>query len=112
MKAYTPLTANGDFRALYHRGRSAVHAGVVVYVRPNRKKGLRLGITTGKKLGNAVQRNRCRRIIREGFRLLVPHIVGQWDIVCVARHRALTMKSPQMQAALAKLLREVGVIPQ
>lgn len=112
MKGYSTLTLNGEFRALYHRGRSAVHPAVVVYVRPNRQKVLRLGITTGKKLGGAVQRNRCRRILREAFRLLVPQMVGGWNIVCVARHRALTMKSQQMQAVLEKLLHELGVIPQ
>ena len=112
MKGYRTLTANGEFRALYHRGKSAIHPAVVVYVRPNRQQALRLGITTGKKLGGAVQRNRCRRIIREAFRLLVPQMTGGWNIVCVARHRALTMKSQQMQTVLQKLLRELGVIPR
>jgi len=112
MKGYTALTLNGEFRMLYHRGKSAVHGAIVVYARPNRQKKLRLGITTGKKLGGAVQRNRCRRIIREAFRLLVPQITGGWDIVCVARVRALNMKSQQIQAIMEKLLCELGVIPQ
>ncbi len=58
------LTENKDFKTLYYRGKSAVHPMLVTYVRKNRLNHTRVGITTGKKIGKAVSRNRCRRIIR------------------------------------------------
>lgn len=93
MSHYTALNRNGDFKALYHRGKSQVHPALVTYARKNRLGFARIGITAGKKLGGAVQRNRCRRVIRESYRKLHHRVVGGWDIVFVARRRTLEVKS-------------------
>lgn len=60
MTKFAVLHTNKDFRTLYYRGKSQVHPGLVTYVRRNRLGIPRAGITASKKLGNAVQRNRCR----------------------------------------------------
>ena len=65
MAKFAVLNCNKDFRTLYYRGKSQVHPGLVTYVRRNRLGTPRAGITTGKKVGNAVRRSRCRRVIRE-----------------------------------------------
>ena len=83
MATWETLCENKDFRTLYYRGDSRVHAGLVTYVRRNRLGHPRIGITTGKKVGCAVKRSRARRVIREGFRPLLP-LVGGYDIVFVA----------------------------
>ena len=64
MDKFVPLCRNNDFRRLYARGKSYVTPVVVIYVMKNRTKNLRVGITTSKKIGNAVLRNRSRRVIR------------------------------------------------
>lgn len=94
------LNQNKDFRALYYRGRSQVSPFLVTYVRKNRFGFCRVGITTGKKVGKAVERNRCRRLIREAYRLLAPQIQGNWDIVFVARTRTASATMPQVKAAM------------
>lgn len=66
------IKTNKDFRTAYYRGKSQVHPALVTYARRNRQKVTRIGITTGKKLGTAVQRNRCRRVIREAYRGFSP----------------------------------------
>ena len=71
---FTTLKENKDFRRLYHRGKSYVSPVLVTYVMKNRKAGLRIGFTTSKKIGIAVQRNRSRRIMREAFRLIAPEL--------------------------------------
>ena len=48
----------------------------------------RLGITTSKKIGKAVQRNRARRLIKTAYRNLLPEIAPGYDIVVVARTKA------------------------
>ena len=53
---FTTLKENKDFRRLYHRGKSYVSPVLVTYVMKNRKAGLRIGFTTSKKIGIAVQR--------------------------------------------------------
>ena len=109
MATWVTLCENKDFRTLYYRGKSRVHAGVVTYVRRNRLGYPRVGITTGKKVGCAVLRSRARRVIREGFRPLLP-LVGGYDIVFVARTRTPEMKSTQMTPVLRHHLQELGVI--
>lgn len=109
MHNWMALKSNTEFRTLYYRGRSRVHPALVTYVRKNRLGTPRVGITTGKKLGKAVQRNRCRRVIREAFRQQQPSVTGGWDIVFVARGRTLALKSTQIAEVMARHLQELGV---
>ena len=64
------------------------------------------GIT---KAGNAVQRSRCRRIIREAFRMQPP-VTGGYDIVFVARGRTAECKSTRIAAVMERQLRALGVL--
>ena len=109
MATWVTLCENKDFRSLYYRGQSQVHPALVTYVRKNRFGYPRVGITTGKKLGGAVQRSRCRRVIREAFRPLLPR-VGGYDIVFVARVRTLEYKSNRLQTVVEKQLAQLGVL--
>ncbi len=109
MASWLTLRENKDFRTLYYRGRSQVNPALVTYVRKNRYGEPRIGITTGKKLGKAVQRSRARRVIREGLRPLYPSI-GGYDIVFVARPRLLTMKSTALTPIIDKQLHQLGVL--
>lgn len=109
MATWTTLCLNKEFRTLYYRGKSQVHPALVTYVRKNRFGQPRVGITTGKKLGGAVQRNRCRRVIREAFRPLYPQ-VGGYDIVFVARARTIDMKSTQLYAVMRRQLQQLGAL--
>ena len=62
---------------------------LVVYCRPNRLGHNRLGVTVSTKLGGAVVRNRARRRLRELYRLAQPNMRQGYDIVLVARSRAV-----------------------
>lgn len=74
-----------DFRAVYKKGRYISCGEVTAYFLPNRMALNRLGITTGKKIGNAVCRNRARRIIRAAYRLSEEKFPIGYDIVFTAR---------------------------
>ena len=75
MDVIVSLKENRDFRRLYTRGKSFVSPSLVTYVMKNRRSGgIRVGITTSKKIGNAVTRSRARRVIREAFRAAYPHV--------------------------------------
>ena len=109
MAMWQTLCENKDFRTLYYRGKSLVHPGLVTYVRRNRLGYPRVGITTGKKVGGAVQRNRSRRVIREAFRPLWPR-VGSYDIVFVARTRTPELKSTDLTPVMDRQLTQLGVM--
>lgn len=110
MGAFAVLNQNKDFRTLYYRGKSAVHPLLVTYVRKGREKTSRVGITTGKKVGKAVQRNRCRRIIREAYRQLMPQIKGNYDIVFVARTKTAESNTAEIKAVMEEQFRELGLL--
>ena len=110
MDVIVPLTDNRDFRRLYTRGKSMVSPALVTYVRKNRGEGVRVGITTSNKVGNAVKRSRCRRVIRAAFRSLYPRVAPGYDFVFVARGRTPFLKSTQICRVMAAHLREAGAL--
>ena len=110
MDVIVPLTDNRDFRRLYTRGKSMVSPALVTYVRKNRGEGVRVGITTSKKVGNAVKRSRCRRVVRAAFRSLYPRVAPGYDFVFVARGRTPFLKSTQICRVMAAHLREAGAL--
>lgn len=110
MPQYLVIKERWAFSAAYKKGRSRVHPALVTYVRKNRYGRPRVGITAGKKVGGAVQRNRCRRLIREAYRTLVPSVSGGWDIIFVARSRMLPMKSTQVLPVMREHLQTLGVL--
>lgn len=110
MKQIVSLCRNNDFRRVYTKGKSFVGSLVVTYVRKNRLGITQVGITTSKKIGNAVLRNRSRRVIREAFRQLSPQVKPGYDLVFVARGRTPHSKSTQVQGQLAKQLSAAGVL--
>ena len=68
---------NHEFQRAYKKGRSFVTKEVVIYVfRNKRSKTCRYGITTGKKVGNAVVRNRARRVIKAAWQSLEKDILS------------------------------------
>lgn len=79
------LNQNADFQRLYRSGAFCSLGSALLYVRPNRLPYNRLGITAGKKIGNAVKRNRAKRIIREAYRAAEPLLPIGIDLVVVAR---------------------------
>ena len=108
MEKLVPICRNNDFRRIYARGKSYVSPLVVVYALKNRTKNVRVGITTSKKVGNAVQRNRSRRVIREAFRALAPRVRPGFDLVLVARGKTPYVKSTDVRRQLERQLQAAG----
>ena len=94
------MTRNNDFLRAYRRGKSVSDPCVVCYVMPNRLGVTRLGLTTGKKIGNAVARNRARRVLRAAYREIAPQILPGFDIVLVARTKTTVIKSTALPPIL------------
>ena len=110
MEKLVPICRNNDFRRIYARGKSYVSPLVVVYALKNRTKNVRVGITTSKKIGNAVQRNRSRRVIREAFRALAPRVRPGFDLVLVARGKTPYVKSTDVRRQLERQLQAAGLL--
>ena len=110
MEKMVALCRNNDFRRLYARGKSFVSPVVVVYTLKNRTGQVRVGITTSKKIGNAVQRNRSRRVIREAYRGLASWVRPGVDLVFVARGKTPYVKSTDVARHMERQLQAAGVL--
>lgn len=104
------IKENHIFRRLYRSKKCYVYPQLVVYVGRNRLNEFRYGITTSKKIGNAVQRNRCRRVIRAALRELDFSSGRGYDVVIVARSRAAFVKSTELVDVLKESFEKAGVI--
>ncbi|MBE6827158.1 MAG: ribonuclease P protein component [Ruminococcaceae bacterium] len=104
------LNRNCDFRRLYYKGKAYKDPALVVYLRRNGAGLCRVGITVSKKIGGAVIRNRCKRIMRAAFRQIRPEIIGDWDIVLVARSKTQYLTSSQLTTVLTDLLQKAGAL--
>lgn len=112
MKFSSSLKLNHIFRKLYHTSGQA-DAYLVLYARRNRSAANRVGVTVSKKLGHAVVRNRIRRRLREIYRLNEEKFLPGWDIVVVARSRAVDAPFASLTGSYLNLARKAGIlVPQ
>lgn len=109
MKPYETLKLNKEFRRLYGRGKNLVHPVLVTYALKNRSGNIRMGITAGKKVGGAVERNRAKRVITAAFRQCVPFICEGYDLVFIARTRTGAAGSDAVRLAMEKHFKELGI---
>ena len=103
---------NYEFRRLYRKGKYVVSTTMVLYCQRNRRGRTRLGVTVSTKLGKAVVRNRVRRRFREIWRLNKKDMVPGWDIILVARVRAVETSYQKLDKTYRRLLREAGLLKE
>ena len=111
MKFSSSLKLNHIFRRLYHTNGFG-SAYLVLYARRNRTNTNRVGITVSKKLGHAVIRNRIRRRLREVYRLNEEKFQPGFDIVVVARSRALDADFASLTKAYLSLAAKAGILKE
>lgn len=83
---------------------------MVLYCRKNGRQENRLGLTTGTKLGNAVCRNRVRRRLREVYRLAEDRLYIGYDIVIVARVRAVYCRYQDLEQQFTRLAKKLELL--
>ena len=96
------LTHAREFQAVYKAGVRKVRGPIIVFARPNDLPRARLGLSVGKRVGNAVARNRVKRLLRDAFRLERHALPPGYDLVVSVRaHAALTLDEPRALLASA-----------
>ena len=111
MKFSTSLKLNHIFRKLYHT-KGVADGYLVLYARKNHTETNRVGITVSKKLGKAHIRNRTRRRIREVYRLNEERFLPGWDIVVVARSKAVDAEFSKLTKSYLSLAKKAGLLKE
>lgn len=109
------LTRSAEFDRVYRQGRSFANRHLAVYAFPRPgEEATRLGLSVGRKVGGAVDRNRVKRLLREAFATRRPAITGAHDVVIVARPDVLELAEREgvegIAATLDELLVRAGVV--
>ena len=110
MKAAVTVKENHVFRRIYRKGQSSVQPAVVVYCQKNRQGKTRLGVTVSTKLGKAVVRNRVRRRLRELYRLHKEELLPGYDLIVVARVRAVDMPYAKLEKQYLHCLSQLELL--
>jgi len=105
--AHKRLRRKSEFDAAYARGRRFGNGFFAVTASSNDKFGARLGMAVAvRTAGNAVERNRIRRIVRESFRLH-QHALPSVDLVVSARPKARGAPGAELHASLVELWKNI-----
>lgn len=104
------LTSSADFKRVRRSGRSFAHPLVVLIALLNGLDTSRFGVAAGRSVGNAVRRNRAKRLIREALRPLVAAVPPGWDILLIAREPITRTGCQETQEAILALLKRARLL--
>lgn len=77
------VRTTGEFKTIYERRCKASDGTLLVFVASNSLGKTRLGLSVSRKFGNAVMRNRLKRLVREAFRLSRDELPAGIDLVVI-----------------------------
>jgi ribonuclease P protein component len=98
------LTSSNDYMRVRRTGKSFAHPLAVLLALPNTFGYSRFAVSAGRRVGNAVKRNRAKRLLREAIRSQMRLIAPGWDVVFVARQPLAQAEFQEVSEAVKLLL--------
>jgi ribonuclease P protein component len=105
------LTKREYFDKVYRHGKSSAnHQFVLYYKAQPRQASFRFGVSVSKKLGNAVVRNRIRRVLKEIVRLNADRLPGGYDLILIARKPMTEMSYHEIEKSVFHVLKRASLL--
>ncbi len=105
------LRKNSEFQRVYKQGKSFANKILVVYVlRHPRDLERKVGFTVSKKYGNAVNRNRIKRLLKEAYRLNQNQLQDGIDLIFIPRQRIVGLQFKEIEKGMIKLFSKAGIL--
>lgn len=98
------LSGSADIGRLRQQGQRRYHPLAILFIRPNDQDVSRFGFSASRRVGNAVVRNRAKRLLRESVRLNLDKVQRGWDCLLIARAATATAAFTDVEAAVLQLL--------
>ena len=112
MKRRFRLTRSTDFKRVRRSGKSYAHPLVVLYALKSDQAGVRVGVSAGLAVGNAVKRNRAKRLLRAAMNELLSRTTLGTDLLLIARAPLPKSDIQHTLSALSDLLERAGLFSQ
>lgn len=110
MKRSYSLKRNKEFRYVYRAGKSVgSKILVLIYIR-TKHPGIRIGFSVGKRIGNAVCRNRVKRRLREVVTPLLPRIASGYRLIFIARNPIADAEYRRIESTVRYLADKAGLL--
>jgi ribonuclease P protein component len=107
------LVKKRDYNIVYAHGETVSNRQFVVYFKRNEEtEHFRLGLSVSRKIGNAVVRNRMRRLVKEIVRRHKDEIVPHVDMIFIVRIAAVSMDYHQLEKSVLHVLRKAGLLAE
>jgi ribonuclease P protein component len=104
------LTRSNDIKRVRRSGKSYAHPLVVLYALRSEGADVRVGLSASVTIGNAVRRNRAKRLMREAMARLIPGILPGVELLLIARATLPDADLFQTQDAVQTLLGRAGLL--
>ena len=106
------LTRSDDFKRVRRSGKSYAHPLVILYALKSAQTSVRVGVSAGLAVGNAVKRNRAKRLLRAAMNDLLPWTALGSDLLLIARSPLPQSDLQHTRAALSNLLSRADLLIQ
>jgi len=103
------LRNRDDFSRIYRKGRSIGERYVVLFFMKNGLEYNRTAFLASKKVGNSVQRNRARRLMRESWKKHRDVLPAGYDFIIIARNKINGRSCQQVQESLDSAINKANI---
>jgi ribonuclease P protein component len=102
--AIQSLKKNNEFRHVFSAGNREIGKYITIYILPGKQQNNRVGIVIKREIGNAVQRNKVKRIIREIWRTKCNQLISGYDVVILVRKKIIYARFSEIESEMVKLI--------
>lgn len=109
MKKQYRIKKEADFRDIMSERQSFANRNLVIYIRKKEQKHFKVGLSVGKKVGNAVDRNRTKRLLRLALKRLKPEIKKEFEFILIARPAIKGLTYDEVEKNVRHVLNLAGI---